>query len=178
MKLVKSAIAVGICCFAAQAMAADGEINFTGSVTSNTCSVVVSDVNGGAGGNVSLGNVPSTALKKAGDVAGGGAFQLTLSSADANCVLAGKSATVRFISLNGASGSKGEWIGIAGGAGAAKNVAVQIKDATGADVQLGQASSEYADLTKPLRFTANYIATGVAEAGTANAKAAFSIDYK
>lgn len=57
-------------------------------------------------------------------------------------------------------------------------VAVQIKDAQGKDVQLGLDSSPYADLTQPLRFTANYIATGASTAGPANAKAAFTIDYQ
>lgn len=186
MKLIKSALAVTACCVAVQAAAADGEINFTGSITANTCSVVVGDLNGGAGANISLGNVPSLSLKKTGDIAGAGAFALTLTSPPVaegdtdNCVLTGKIATVRFLSMNGAAGPNGEWLALAGAGDAdvAKNVAVQIRDARGKDVQLGLASSEYADLTQPMRFTANYIATGASTPGTANAKAAFSVDYK
>ncbi len=166
-------------------MAADGEINFTGSVTANTCSVNVGDLNGGAGPNVSLGNVPAQSLKKVGDIAGAASFALTLTAptvteGEDNCVLTGKTATVRFLSMNGAAGPNGEWLALegAGGAGVAKNVAVQIRDAKGMDVQLGRASSEYADLTQPMRFTANYIATGEATPGSANAKASFSVDYK
>jgi len=64
MKFIKSALAVAACCVAVQAMAADGGINFTGSITANTCSVNVGDLNGGAGANISLGNVPSLSLKK------------------------------------------------------------------------------------------------------------------
>lgn len=186
MKFIKSALAVAVCCVAVQAMAADGEINFTGSITANTCSVNVGDLNGGAGTNVSLGNAPSLSLKKAGDTAGAGSFALTLSAPAVaegetdHCVLTGKTATVRFLSMHGAAGPNGEWLALegAGGAGVAKNVAVQIRDAKGMDVQLGRASSEYADLTQPMRFTANYIATGEATPGTANAKASFSVDYK
>ncbi|AXK52559.1 MULTISPECIES: fimbrial protein [Pseudomonas] len=182
MKFIKSALSVAVCCVAAQAMAADGEINFTGSITANTCSVSVGDLNGGAGVNVSLGNAPALSLKKAGDTAGAGSFALSMTAPkdDKDCVLTGKTATVRFLSMNGAAGPNGEWLALegAGGAGVAKNVAVQIRDAKGVDVQLGRASSEYADLTQPMRFTANYIATGEATPGTANAKASFSVDYK
>ncbi|WP_181433964.1 hypothetical protein [Pseudomonas protegens] len=63
MQLIKSALTVAVCCIAAQAMAADGEINFTGSITANTCLVSVGDLNGAAGTNVSLGNAPSLSLK-------------------------------------------------------------------------------------------------------------------
>jgi|GEM_PF-1092006 len=186
MKFVKSALALGMCCVVVQAMAADGEINFIGSVTANTCSVSVGDMNGSAGGNVSLGNVPALSLKKVGDTAGAASFALTLTAPAVgeggtdHCVLTDKTATVRFLSMNGAAGPNGEWIGLegAGTAGVAKNIAVQIRDAKGMDVQLGRSSSEYADLTQPMRFTANYIATGEATPGTAKAKAAFSIDYK
>ena len=178
MKFVKSFMAVGMFCITAQAIAADGEINFTGSVTGSTCSITAKDLNGGEGGNVSLGNVPSTSLASTGDIAGGGAFELGISGDEENCVLTEKGATVKFISLSGTAGSSGQWIGISSGEGVAKNVAVQIKDAKGLDVLLGQSSSEYTDLSKPMRFTANYIATGKASAGTADAKAAFSIEYK
>lgn len=145
-------------------------------------SVSVGDLNGGAGVNVSLGNAPALSLKKAGDTAGAGSFALSMTAPkdDKDCVLTGKTATVRFLSMNGAAGPNGEWLALegAGGAGVAKNVAVQIRDAKGVDVQLGRASSEYADLTQPMRFTANYIATGEATPGTANAKASFGADYK
>lgn len=186
MKFIKSALAAGMCCVAAQTMAADGEINFTGSVTADTCSVSVEDLNGGAGTNVAMGNVPALSLAKAGDTAGASSFALTLTAPAVgeeetdNCVLTDKVATVRFLSMNGAAGPNGEWLALAGagGNGVARNVAVQIRDARGVDVQLGKSSSEYANLTQPMRFTANYIATGAATAGSANARASFSIDYK
>lgn len=184
MKFIKSALVMSMCCVAAQAMAADGEINFTGSITANTCSVSAGDLNGGAGSNVSLGNAPALSLKKAGDTAGAASFALTLTAPDGegaeNCKLDGKSATVRFLSMNGAAGPNGEWLALegAGSDGVAKNVAIQIRDAKGNDVQLGQSTNDYTDLTQPLRFTANYIATGETTPGTANAKASFSVDYK
>lgn len=161
------------------AMAADGEINFVGSVTDNTCPVVVIDLNGSAGaGDVGLGSVPASALASVGDVAGGGAFALTIDTAAPGCDVSGKKAVVKFLSLSGNAGASGQWLGLSPEAGVATNVAVQIKDATGKDVQLGLESAPYLDLTQPLRFTANYIATGTATSGPANAKAAFTVDYQ
>ena len=188
MKLAKLswAMLVSVSCFAAQAQAADGEINFTGSVTCNTCSAAVSDVNGGAAGSVKMGTVTALSLAKAGDRAGASAFELSLVAPSVeegdpnNCDLAKGTATVRFMSMNGAAGANGEWVGLtnAGSAGIAKNVAIQIRDTTGNVVAMGENSTTYENLTKPMRFTANYIATGLATAGEANAKVAFSIDYK
>ncbi|WP_339433160.1 MULTISPECIES: fimbrial protein [unclassified Pseudomonas] len=94
------------------------------------------------------------------------------------CNVAGKKAVVKFLSLSGNAGASGQWLGLVPEAGVATNVAVQIKDASGKDLQLGLESSPYLDLTQPLRFTANYIATGVATSGPANAKAAFTVDYQ
>lgn len=159
------------------ATAADGEINFSGSVTDNTCSIEVKDPNGSAG-NVSLGEVPAISLKTVGDVAGGGVFFLTIAGSEPSCDLEGKKAVVKFLPLSGTAGADGQWIGITKDEGHAENVAVQIKDATGKDVQLGLESAPYADLTQPLRFTANYIATGIATSGPANAKAAFTVEYQ
>ncbi|MGH8451857.1 fimbrial protein, partial [Pseudomonas sp.] len=143
------------------AIAADGEINFTGSVTDNTCPVVVADLNGSAGaGDVTLGTVPVTSLATAGQVAGGGAFTLTIDTNAPGCSVAGKKAVVKFLSLSGSAGANGQWIGLTPETGVATNVAVQIKDAAGKDLQMGLESSPYLDLTQPLRFTANYISTG------------------
>lgn len=161
------------------AMAADGEINFIGSVTDNTCPVVVQDLNGSGGaGDVGLGSVPATSLASAGQVAGGGAFTLTIDTTATGCNVTGKKAVVKFLALSGKAGSNGQWLGLTPEAGVATNVAVQIKDATDKDVQVGLGSSPYLDLTQPLRFTANYIATGTATSGPANAKAAFTVDYQ
>ena len=188
MKFVKSsvAMAIGICCSATQALAADGEISFVGKVTANTCSAAITDVNGGAAGSVNMGNISALSLAKAGDTAGAAAFKLSLvaptveEGGTSSCDLAQGTATVRFMSMNGAAGPSGEWVGLtgAGDVGVAKNVAIQIRDATGNVVAMGQDSASYTDLSQPMRFTANYIATGVATAGKADAKAAFSIDYK
>ncbi|MCP8632105.1 MULTISPECIES: fimbrial protein [Pseudomonas] len=183
MNLLKSALAVGLCCVATSGMAADGEISFVGSVNASTCSVSVGDVNNTASSIVSLGNVSSQSLKKLNDTAGAAAFELHLQASgveDEDCDLSDKTATVRFLGMSGVAGPNGEWLGLenAGSDGVARNVAVQIRDAAGNDVQMGRSSSEYANLSEPLRFTANYIATGAATPGTANAKASFSVDYK
>ncbi|MHC8339515.1 fimbrial protein [Pseudomonas sp. HLT2-19-2] len=188
MKFVESsvALAMGICCFATQALAADGEINFVGTVTANTCTAAIADVNGSAAGSVSMGNISALSLAKAGDTAGAAVFNLSLAAPTVeggetnNCDLAKGTATVRFMSVSAPAGASGEWVGLtgAGGEGVATNVAIQIRDATGNVVAMGQNSTTYKNLSEPMRFTANYIATGVASAGKADAKAAFSIDYK
>lgn len=183
MNPFKSTLAAGLCCVAAHSMAADGEISFVGTINASTCSVSVGDMNNNANSSVSLGNVSAQSLKKLNDTAGAAAFEIRLQSSGAeneDCNLSGKTATVRFLSMNGAAGPNGEWLALdgAGTEGVARNVAIQIRDTKGNDVQLGRSSSEYADLSIPLRFTANYIATGLATPGTANAKASFSVDYK
>ncbi len=156
------------------AMAADGEINFTGKITDNTCAVTVNDLNSGAGNTVNLGDVSTKSLDKANAVAGGGGFTLAITGCDLTQL---KTASVRLQSMSGTAGPNGQWIGINTGSGAATNVAVQIKDFSDKDVQLGMASTPY-DVTQPLRFTTNYIATGVATPGTVNAKASFTVEYQ
>lgn len=158
------------------AMAADGEINFIGNITGSTCATSVNDQSGLEGpGDVMLSDVSKESLKAYGDTGGNSAFTLSLD--DVSCT-ASTSASVRFSSMTGSAGSSGQWIGIDKTGEYADNVAIQIKDATGKDVLLGEASGDYTDLTQPLRFTANYIATGEATPGPANAKVGFTIDYK
>lgn len=157
------------------AFAADGEIEFNGTITANSCPITITNP-GGAAGTVPLGNVSKSSLAAANDIAGAGTFSLAVTPGG-GCT-PGTRATVSFVSLSGSAGPGGEWLNLvgAGGAGVAQNVAVQIRDVSGNALPLGDASVEY-DPTNPMRFTANYIATGAAVEGSADARAAFTVNY-
>ncbi|MFG1173038.1 fimbrial protein [Erwiniaceae bacterium CAU 1747] len=177
MKLTLPALLVASAgMFSMQAMAIDGTINFTGEINDNTCSVAVND--GNANSTIDLGSVQASSLAKANDNAGGATFTLAVSDASESggkCDLTGKTGTVRFISMSGTAGDKQQYLGVTGGA---KNVAVRILDQQNNVVPIGTDSANSYDLTKPITFTADYIALGTAEAGKADAKAGFVINYK
>lgn len=168
--------ATSLVAFAAGANAADGEINFNGSVDTSTCAISVGDTSGGVAGEAYIGKVPKSALAKPGDIAGGGRFSLLIDASDPNCDLTGKAASVTFIGLSGAAGPNGQWLALERGAGVAENVAIQIRDVNGDEVRLNEASAEYLRPNEPLAFSANYIATGIATAGAAKGKASFTVD--
>lgn len=169
--------ALGLATLTGSAMAADGEINFRGEIKTSTCVIEVGDTSGGAPGVAYLGTVPTSALSNAGAVAGGGRFSLRIDDSDSQCDLTGKAASVTFLGLSGSAGASAQWLGIDRSVtGYATNVAIQIRDATGAEVPLSQASAEYLNPKQPLEFTANYISLGGATAGPANGKAAFTVD--
>lgn len=161
------------------AQAADGEISFEGTIVNSTCAIEIGSGTGGAKGVVKLGDdVPVTSLAKAGDIAGGGAFTLQVDSSDPGCDVTGKAATVTFLPITGSAGASGQWLALEPVAGAASNVAVQLRDFSGNELALSEPSADYADLSNPLRFTANYIATGAATPGPANAKAQFTVNIQ
>lgn len=161
------------------AQAADGEISFEGTIVNSTCAIEIGDSTGGTKGVVKLGDeVPVRSLAQAGDIAGGGAFSLLVDSTDPGCDISGKAATVTFLPITGAAGAAGQWLGLEPVAGAATNVAIQLRDRTGTELAFSEPSAEYADLTQPLRFTANYIATGAATPGPANGKAQFTVSIQ
>lgn len=168
--------AAGLCAFANSAHAADGEINFNGSVDTSTCAITVGGTSGGTPGEAFIGKVSKNALKKTGDIAGGGHFNLQIDDSDASCDIKDKAATVTFIGLTGSAGPNGQWLAVERTAGSATNVAIQIRDARGDEIRLNEASAEYVQLDQPLAFSANYIATGEATAGPAKGKASFSVD--
>lgn len=175
-RLAQLLCAAGLASAASLANAADGEINFNGSVDTSTCVISVGDTSGGVKGEAFIGKVSVNTLKKAGDVAGGGHFALMVDASDAGCDLKDKSASVTFIGLTGAQGPNGQWLGLENPTTAAKNVAIQIRDASGNEVRLNEPSAAYLKPEEPMAFTANYIATGTATAGPAKGKAAFTVD--
>ncbi|MFK3770994.1 fimbrial protein [Pseudomonas sp. NPDC089406] len=173
------AAAVALMGAAQFAQAADGEISFEGSIVNSTCAIEVGNGTGGAKGVVKLGDeVPVSSLAKAGDVAGGGSFTLQVNDTDPGCDITGKAATVTFLPITGSAGAAGQWLALEPVAGAASNVAVQLRDFSGTELPISEPSAEYANLSQPLRFTANYIATGAATPGPANAKAQFTVNIQ
>lgn len=161
--------------FSAQSMAIDGTIEFIGDINSNTCSVSVNDSNGGT--TVNMGSVQASSLKKANDIAGGASFVLTIAKND-DCDLTGKTGSVRFTAMSGTAGDQQQYLALKTGDGVAENVAIRIMDEKNNVMNIGSDTTQKYDLTKPIRFTANYIATGAATAGQADAKAGFIITYK
>ncbi|WP_166366151.1 fimbrial protein [Pseudomonas akapageensis] len=159
---------------ASGAMAEDGQIDFRGSITATTCAIEIGNNTGGVAGEVYMGDVQASSLPSAGAVAGGGAFTLR-PVPDAGCTPDGKRATVTFLPMTGAVGPSGQWLGIEGST--AQNVAIQFKDANGQEVKMSEPSADY-DFANPIRFTVNYIATGPAQPGSANGKAAFSVNIR
>lgn len=161
------------------AQAADGEISFEGMIVNSTCAIEIGNGTGGAKGVVKLGDqVPVGSLAKVGDVAGGGAFTLQVDASDPGCDITGKAATVTFLPITGSAGASGQWLALEPVAGAANNVAVQLRDYSGTELAVSEPSAQYVNLSEPMRFTANYIATGAATAGPANAKAQFTVNIQ
>jgi major type 1 subunit fimbrin (pilin) len=176
MKIISfSVLAISLGLFSTSSMAIDGTIEFIGDINSNTCAVSINDGNGGT--TVNMGSVQASSLKKVNDIAGGASFILSIAQ-DENCNLSGKTGSVRFTTMSGTAGDKQQYLALKPVEGVAKNVAIRIMDENDNVMDIGSDTTQQYDLTKPIRFTANYIATGEAAAGKADAKAGFIITYK
>ncbi|MBA4823475.1 fimbrial protein [Pantoea ananatis] len=151
--------------------AADGTINFTGSITDTACKVDTSS----ASQTVNLGTISSTSFGAAGATAAPTRFTINLTS----CPAAVKSASVRF---DGATANGNNAIlGLSSGQ-TATNVGVGIyeQDSTTL-IPVGSASSSKplsTTATNSLTYIAKYVATATpVTAGSANSSAAFTIAY-
>lgn len=158
--------------FTANVFAADGKINFTGSIIPNPCTVT----GGTADQTVNLGTIGVTAFPVAGALAGAQSFTLKLT----NCPDTITSARVSF---DGTSASNDNSVlALTPAADVATGVGVQITDKTGAVVKLFDRSSEYAlasgTAVNNLDFVARYISTSASvTSGSANAVTNFTIVY-
>lgn len=170
-----AALALSLGLISGSSMAVDGTIDFVGEINSNTCSVSINDGNGAA--TVNMGSIQTSSLQKANDIAGGASFTISIAKGE-NCDLTGKTGSIRFTTMSGTAGDKQQYLGLKPGEGTAGNVAIRIMDESDTVMNIGADTSKNYDLTQPIRFTANYIATGPAVAGKANAKAGFVISYK
>ncbi|HBR1081298.1 TPA: fimbrial protein [Klebsiella quasipneumoniae subsp. quasipneumoniae] len=157
---------------AGSAVAADGTIHFTGSISDQTCTVD----SGSQSLNVDLGKVAQTALDGgAGMKAAPTRFTLSLSG----CPDTVSGANVKFDGTT--DGVNQNLLALDSGTGIATGVGIEIADKNGAAIPLHTASAEYplAEGSNTLDFVARYVSTGTAvTTGTANATSQFTIIYK
>jgi len=170
------------------AMASDGTVNITGSVTANTCTVAGTAA-GSGNVNVALDRVSAGSLAAAGSTAGFKPFTITLSQcANAGEVKAGFETGANTEVSTGRLNLTG-----AGTAGVAKNVQLQLRNADNTPIKIGDNStvkgvsisgagaagtgSSSSTGTAVLNYLVGYYATGAAEAGSANSSVTYSIIY-
>ncbi|MGU7785166.1 fimbrial protein [Burkholderia sp. PU8-34] len=182
--MVQAAAAVAAVATMAPAMAADGEIAFTGKVLSTTCTI---SAGGGATGSknmtVKLPSVSASALGAAGDSAGRTPFSIVLSGCS------GDSTKVSTVFEPGDT--------VDSGTGRLKLVSAGTGDTVAANVQIGllndkqqpimagspgaNQNSQAVTMTDggaTLQYFAEYHATGKASAGSANTRVQYSLDYQ
>jgi major type 1 subunit fimbrin (pilin) len=157
--------------FVGTSIAADGTINFTGTITDNACTVDT----GSANQTVNLGTVSSTTFTGAGVTAAPTRFNINLT----NCPAAVTTASVRF---DGATSAANNQILALSSGQTATNVGVALYEQDSST--LIPIASKTADrpitATGPnvLTYIAKYYATATpVTAGTANSSATFTIGY-
>lgn len=159
---------------AAPALAADGQINFVGSITDTACTVTNSPSNPLT---VTLGTVSRTSLDgAAGKTAAPTDFKIALTGCPAS--LNGHTANVKFDGVS--ANSDNSALKLTQDTGVATGVGIQITDSTGAVVPLYTPSSTYNLVTgdNSLDFVARYLSLGSAvTAGPANSTSNFTIIY-
>lgn len=161
------------------AFATTGTINFAGKITSATCPIeIVNPETNVPGNQVLLGEVDASAFTSVGLPVGGRGFQMRITP-DSVCVMDPDklNATVTFTSVQGGGG---DHYGIKPVLGAAKGVAVAIRDLTGALIPSGSTSAIYPlSETDPtlMYFVASYISTAsTVDAGAVDADVNFSVN--
>lgn len=169
--LIAAAIVTASILSAASAFAADGKINFTGSITDDACTVTNSI---SSPLQVSLGNVSSNSFSAGNKTAAPTDFNIVLTG----CPAAVTSAKVKF---DGAQDSAdNSLLALTQVTGVAKHVGIQLVDAKNIAVPMHAESSDYTLATgdNNLKFTARYFATSdTVEAGSANATSNFTVVY-
>ncbi|WP_019693650.1 fimbrial protein [Pseudomonas fluorescens] len=172
MKKALIAITVATMASSFNALAADGTINITGEVTSQTCTVE-GNTSGTTAKTVTLPRVSTASLATVGQTAGRTAFTLALTE----CT--GTTAQVHFEpgpSIDAATGNlRNQTTG-------GSNVQVQLLNASYAPINLqtneGSLSTAITDKAANLQFYAQYIAaTEAATAGQITSNVQFSMDY-
>jgi len=174
-KLLTTLIIAGSAAASQFAEAADGQINFTGTVTAQTCTI-----NGGTSGNftVALPKVAASSLAAAGQTAGRTPFTISLAACTP------KTGAVRaFFESPNTDAATGRLKLDAGGSSN-----VQIGLLNGSDqspIKLGMAEATQnslpatlADGVATLSYYAMYYATGAATAGAANSRVMYTIAYQ
>ncbi|MBC0855521.1 fimbrial protein [Pantoea stewartii] len=167
--LITSALIAAVVC--GSASAADGTINFTGTITDTACKVDTESGNQ----TVNLGDVATTSFGSAGATASATRFTIKLS----DCPAAATSASVRFDGPLASGNSK--LLALSSGQ-TATNVGVGIYEQdSNTLIPVGSASAPVtlsSTSTNALNFIAKYVSTAATVgAGSANAAATFTVAY-
>ncbi|MFV0547708.1 MAG: fimbrial protein [Limnobaculum xujianqingii] len=169
--LIVAALVATVSMSAVSAFAADGKINFVGSITDDACTIV-NDMSNPL--TVTLGTVSSKSFKAAGDVAAPTKFTIALK----NCPATATSAKVKFDGT--ADANVNTILALTQETGVATNVGIQLTDSKNIVVPLYTASSSYPLKTgdNSLDFVARYYATAATvTAGPANSTSNFTVVY-
>ncbi|MGO4813736.1 fimbrial protein [Cupriavidus sp. 2MCAB6] len=169
----------GLMTAAGSAQAADGTINFTGSVIASTCKI-----NGGTNDlTVALPRVGTNTLSKAGATAGRTPFVLTLTG----CSVAKDAPTKVSVSFEPGTTVNADTGRLKlQGTDAATNVEIGLLNDQSAPIKVGAASADQnsqvvnIDSTSggaKMSYAAEYTATGVSTAGTANSFVQYTLMY-
>lgn len=156
---------------ASTAYADDGRVNFVGSITDNTCTVV-NDVSNPL--TVNMGTVSSKAFTGAGSTAAPTKFTISLSA----CPDTVTSASVKFDGV--VDQNNNSILALTPETGVATGVGIQLMDNSNAVIPLYAQSASYPLTTgdNNLDFVARYFATAATvTAGPANATSNFTIVY-
>jgi len=167
--LIAVLAAAGMC---PAVFAADGTINFTGSIRDTACTVNTSS----ATQTVNLGTVAASSFGAAGTQASATRFTINLTS----CPTAVTSASIRFDGPLASGNSS--LLGLTSGTGVATGVGIGIYEQNSTTlIPVGQASALVtlsSTGTNALNFIAKYVSTAATVgAGTANAAATFTVAY-
>lgn len=151
--------------------AADGTINFTGTITDAACTITP----GSANQTVTLGTVSASALANIGDAAAPTAFNIVLT----NCPATALSATVKFDGPT--DGNNSSLIALTRSAGTADGVAIGIYEGNATTLIPVGSPSDSKTLSPTdnitFNFFAKYVATAAVVAGSANAVSDFTVVY-
>lgn len=176
LKTSLSLIAAILCTGAAHAAETTGQVDFSGSVYSQTCTIATTSKDK----KVILPPVRASALMTAGIASKEKeTFDLVLSGCTA-----GMTAGVLFDQTNVDSANSGTLINTSTGASAAKNVNIQIALADGTAIKLNEQTKDHYrevvkdDVDQKYGYIASYFSTGKATAGSVTSYATFKVDYK
>lgn len=173
MKKIAHISALAACFVASTAQAADGTINFTGTITDQACTV---DVNS-ATQTVSMGTISNTAFgTSAGVTAGAKTFDIVLQS----CPESVTSASVRF---DGTTHAENSAILALSSGQTASHVGIALYEKDSATlIPVGTSSASVtldSESSNTLSYIAKYMSTSTSVgAGSANSSTAFTITYQ
>ncbi len=173
MNFIAAAVLVSAIAAPALVSAADGQVNFGGSIIDSACTVTNTPSNPL---RVVLGNFARASFAKAGDKSGLTAFNVQLT----NCPVTVTTAAVKFdgTALNGDNNV----LALTQDSGVATGVGIELSDKSNTVLPLYTASTSYAlqsgSAVNNLDFAARYVATtATVTSGPANSVASFTVNY-